>query len=74
MDQQVQQVFQDSMNSMGLTIMKYLIIAAICALPFVWINTKLEKREEKQRQQKKDAHMKSVIKQAIKESKEEQKK
>lgn len=67
MTNELQQVLQSSMWDMFFTIAKYMLIAVIISLPFIWINEKLKKKEREKKARAQDERTKNAIKKALQE-------
>ncbi|MEG1632400.1 MAG: hypothetical protein RR423_09180, partial [Hydrogenoanaerobacterium sp.] len=65
MTEELMSVFQSSLWDTAFTIIKYLLIAFVVALPFIFINAKLKKKEQQAKTKREEAKITRAVKKAL---------
>ena len=65
MTDELMQTLQSSMWDTAITIIKYMLIAGVIALPFAYINGKLKKKEQKAKDKKDEAKIQHAVEKAL---------
>lgn len=67
MTEELMTTVQTSFNDIGIQIIKYIIIAAVCAIPFIFLNAKLKKKEKEKKNKAEEERIARAVKKAMQE-------
>lgn len=73
MTDELMNTLQSSLWDTAWTIIKYILIAGIIALPFAWVNGKLKKKEAEKKTAAEEAKIQRAVEKALKNDKKNQK-